>query len=87
MAPEALPVQIVLSEPQYLALLKRAPPRSRVMRRLIEAVEDDRIGRRKGSYVFTGLLTDGLALRAVALMHAPEAVSAIEHALKRAPEE
>jgi hypothetical protein len=34
----------------------------------------------------TGFLTDGLALRAVALVHAPEALPAIERALKRGRE-
>jgi hypothetical protein len=56
-----------------------------VLRRLIEVVEDDRIGR-KGSYVFTGFVTDGLALHTVARVHAPKAVPMIERALKRARE-
>jgi hypothetical protein len=38
-------------------------------------------------YVFIGFLTDGLALRALALVHAPDAVPAIEKALKRAREQ
>jgi hypothetical protein len=37
-------------------------------------------------HVFTGFLTDGLGLRALALVHAPEALPAIEKALKRARE-
>ena len=82
---DTLPVQIELSEAQYRVLLKQAPKRSRVLRRLGEAVEDDRIGR-KGSYVFTGFQTDGLGLRALALVHAPEALPAIERGLKRARE-
>ena len=53
------------------------------MRCLIAVREDDRIGR-KASYVFTGFLTDGLALRTVARVHAPKAVAMIERALKRA---
>ena len=42
---------------------------------------------RKGTrirYLFTGRLTDGLSLRAVALVHAPDALPAIDRALKRA---
>jgi hypothetical protein len=80
-----LPVQIELSEADYLVLLKQAKNRSRVAARLIAAVEDDRIGR-KGSYLFTGFVTDGLALLAVARVHAPGAVPVIERALKRARE-
>ena len=82
---KALPVQVALSEADYLVLLKHAPKGSRVLRCLTEAAEDDR-PRRKGSYVFTCFLTDGLALRALALAHAPDAVAAIERALKRARE-
>jgi hypothetical protein len=82
---DTLPVQIQLSEAQYLVLLKHATNRSRVSARLIAAVEHERKGKR-ASYVFTGFLTDGLALRALALVHAPDAVPAIEKALKRARE-
>jgi hypothetical protein len=39
---------------------------------------------RKGSHIFTGFITDGLALNAVAIVCAPKAVPAIERALKRA---
>jgi hypothetical protein len=82
---DTLPVQIELTEADYLVLLKEAKRQTRVAARLIAAVEDDRIGR-KGSYLFTGFVTDGLALKAVALVHAPKAVPAIERALKRARE-
>jgi hypothetical protein len=51
-------------------LLKEAKRGSRVSARLVAAVEQER---KKGSYyLFTGFLPDGLALRAVALIHAPE---------------
>ena len=40
----------------------------------------------RGPYLFTGFLTDGLALRGIALVHAPDAVPAIDRALKRARE-
>jgi hypothetical protein len=64
--------------------LKEAKRGSRVSARLVAAVEQER---KKGSYyLFTGFLPDGLALRAVALIHAPDAVPAIEHGLKRARE-
>jgi Holliday junction resolvasome RuvABC ATP-dependent DNA helicase subunit len=82
---DTLPVQVELSEAQYLVLLKHAKGSSRVAARLIAAVEDDRISR-KGSHVFTGFVTDGLALRALALVHAPDAVPAIEKTLKRVRE-
>jgi hypothetical protein len=82
---DTLPVQIELSEAQYLVLLKRATNGSRVSARLIGAVERDRTGKRR-AYSVTGFLTDGLALKAVAIVHAPKAVPAIERALKRARE-
>jgi hypothetical protein len=82
---DTLPVQIELSEAQYLVLLKHAPNGSRVSARLIAVAEPERKGKRS-HYTFTGFLTDGLALRAVALVRAPEAVPAIERALKRARE-
>ena len=82
---KSLPVRIELKEADYLALLKEAKRQTRVSARLIAAVEDDRIGR-KGSYLFTGFVTDGLALLAVARVHAPKALPAIERALKRARE-
>lgn len=74
-----LPFQLQLSEADYLELLKMAPRQSRLLTRLIAAVEDER----KRAYLFTGFFTDGLALRAVALIHAPKAVPAIERALKK----
>jgi hypothetical protein len=64
-------------------LLKEAKRQTRVSARLIAAVEQER---KRGTYLFTGFLTDGLALRAVALVHAPQAVAAIERGLKRARE-
>jgi hypothetical protein len=82
---DTLPVQIELREAQYLVLLKHAKKSSRVAARLIAAVEHEGKGKR-GAYVFTGFVTDGLALRALALVHAPEAVPAIERALKQARE-
>lgn len=82
---DTLPIQIELSEAQYLVLLKHAPNGSRVSGRLIAAVEHERKGKR-GYYAFTGFVTDGLALRAIALVRAREAVPAIERGLKRARE-
>jgi DNA-binding IclR family transcriptional regulator len=80
---DALPVQVELSEADYLVLLKEAKRQTRVSARLIAAVEQER---KRGTYLFTGFLTDGLALKAVAIVHAPKAVPAIERALKRARE-
>jgi hypothetical protein len=57
---------------------------SRAATRLAAAVEHERKG--KSYYLFSGLLTDALALRAIALVHAPEALPAIERELKRARE-
>jgi hypothetical protein len=86
MAPaEALPFQVELRAADYFMLLKQAKRQSRVSARLIAAVEDDRISR-KGSYLFSGFVTDGLALRGIALVHAPSALPAIDRALKRARE-
>ena len=72
-----------MSEPDYFVLLKEAKRQTRVSARLIAAVEQ---GRKRGTYLFTGFLTDGLALKAVAIVHAPKAVPAIERALKQARE-
>jgi len=80
---EALPFQVELTEPDYLVLLKEAKRQTRVSARLIAAVEQDG---KKRAHLFTGFLTDGLALKAVAIVHAPKAVPAIERALKRARE-
>jgi len=80
---EALPFQVELREADYFVLLKQAKRQTPVSRRLIAAAEQD--GRR-GSHLFTGFLTDGLALKAVAIVHAPKALPAIERALKRARE-
>ena len=85
---KALPVQIELSEAQYLVLLKHAKNSSRVAARLLRVVEPE-MSARKGKgrpYVFTGFVTDGLALRGIALVHAPDALPAIDRALKRARE-
>jgi DUF971 family protein len=86
---KTLPVQIELSEAQYLVLLKHAKNSSRVAARLLRVVEPDTKARKGkvGPYVFTGFVTDGLALRALALVHTPDAVPAIEKALKRAREQ
>ncbi len=83
-----LPVQIELSEAQYLVLLKHARNSSRVAARLLRVVEPETSARKgkRGPYLFTGFLTDGLALRSIALVHAPDAVPAIDRALKRARE-
>jgi hypothetical protein len=80
---DALPFQVELSEADYLELLKQAKRRSRASARLIAAVEQER---KRGSYLFTGFVTDGLALLAVARVPAPGAVPAIERGLKRARE-
>ena len=45
-----------------------------------------RWGWQRLTYTFTGFVTDALGLRALALVHAPEALPAIEKALKRARE-
>jgi hypothetical protein len=86
---KTLPVQIELSEAQYLVLLKHAKNSSRVAARLLRVVEPDTKARKGkvGPYVFTGFVTDGLALRALTLVHTPDAVPAIEKALKRAREQ
>ncbi len=76
------PFQVELLEADYFVLLKEAKRQTRVSARLIAAVQ----GGKKRAHLFTGFLTDGLALRAVALVHAPKTVPAIERALKRARE-
>jgi len=71
---KALPVQIELSEAQYLVLLKHARNSSRVAARLLRS-SSPRLSARKGkrgSYLFTGFVTDALDLRALALVDAPE---------------
>jgi hypothetical protein len=85
---DTLPVQIALTEAQYLLLLKHAKNSSRVAARLLRVSEPETSARtgKVGPYVFTGFVTDGLALRLIALVHAPDAVPAIEKALKRARE-
>ena len=83
MAPaEALPFQVELREADYLVLLKEAKRQSRASARLVAAVEMER---KPGYVLFSGFVTDGLALRGVALVHAP-ALPAIEKALGRARE-
>ena len=61
---------------------------SRVAARLLWVVEPETSARKckVGPYTFTGFVTDALGLRALALVHAPEALPAIERALKRARE-
>jgi hypothetical protein len=78
---EALPFQVELHQADYLELLKQAKRQSRVSARLIAAVEHER---KRDAYLFSGYVTDGLALRGVALVHAPKALAAIDRALKRA---
>jgi DNA-binding IclR family transcriptional regulator len=70
-----------VSEADYLVLLKGAKRQTRVSARLIAAVEQER---KRGTYLFTGLLTDGLAPKAVAIVHAPKAVRAVDRELERA---
>jgi hypothetical protein len=82
---EALPFQVELRQADYLELLKQAKRQSRVSARLIAVAEPEGKGKRS-AYLFTGFVTDGLALKAVAIVHAPKAVHAIERALKRARE-
>ena len=69
-------------------LLKHARNSSRLASRLLRVVEPETNARKGklGPYTFTGFVTDGLALRALALVHPPDAVPAIEKALKRARE-
>jgi hypothetical protein len=84
MAPaEALPFQVDLRQADYFVLLKQAKRQSRVSARLIAAVEHER---KRDAYLFTGYVTDGLALRGIALVHASKALPAIDRALKRARE-
>jgi hypothetical protein len=78
-----LPFQVELREADYFVLLKEAKRQTRVSARLIAAVEQDG---KKRAHLFTGFLTDGLALKAVAIVHAPKALPAIDRALKRARE-
>ena len=68
MAAEALPFQAELRQADYLELLKQAKRQSRVSARLIAATEPER---KRGIYLFTGYVTDGLALRGVALVPRP----------------
>ncbi len=83
-----LPVQIELSKVQYLVFLKHARNSFRVAARLLRVVEPKTSARKGkvGPYPFTGFVTDALGLCALALVHAPEALPAIERALKRARE-
>jgi hypothetical protein len=82
---DGLPFRVELPEPQYLMLLKHAINRSRAATRLAAAVEHE--GKGKTSYyLVSGFVTDGLALRAIALVHAPEALPAIDRELERARE-
>ena len=76
------PFSVELKEADYLLLLKHARAQSPAARRLIgaEATGKD------GAHVVTGYATDGLALRALAVAHAPKSLPAIDAALKRARE-
>jgi hypothetical protein len=80
---DGLPFRLELPEAQYLVLLKHALNRSRAAARLAAAVEHERKGK-KSYYLVSGFVTDGLALRAIALVHAPETLPAIERKLERA---
>lgn len=82
---EALPFQVELSAADYFELLKQAKRQSRVSARLVAVAEPERKGKR-GTYLFSGYVTDGLALRGIALVHAPDSLPAIDRALKRARE-
>ena len=77
-----LPFRVELSADDFHALLKHARPQSGVSRRLA-AAEDSHT---TGSYVVSGYETDGLALRALALAHAPKVVAAIDRALRASEE-
>ena len=79
----ALPFQVELRAADYFVLLKQAKRQSRVSARLIAAVEHER---KRDAYRVSGFVTDGLALRGIALVHAPDALPAIDRALKRARE-
>ena len=56
--------------------------------RLLRVVEPETSAPKgkRGPYLFAGSLTDGFALRALALVHAREALPAMERGLKRARE-
>lgn len=81
---ETLPIRVFLSEADYLTLVNRALPGSRVAARLVAAERIERKVNRvaKDLYAFTSLRPDALALLAIALGYAPEAVPAIELALQ-----
>jgi hypothetical protein len=74
---DGLPFRVELPEVQYLVLLKHALNRSRAAARLAAAVVHEGKGK-KSDYLVSGFVTDGLALSAIALVHAPEALPAIE---------
>jgi hypothetical protein len=82
---DGLPFRVELPEVQYLVLLKHALNRSRAANRLAAAVEHAGKGK-KSYYLVSGFVTDGLALSAIAIVHAPEALPEIERELKRARE-
>ena len=69
-------------------LLKHARNNSRVAARLLRVVEPETSTRKGkvGPYLFTGFVTDALGLRAIAVVHAPDALPAIDRGLKRARE-
>ncbi|HET6367662.1 MAG TPA: hypothetical protein VFG27_10575 [Pseudomonadales bacterium] len=63
--------------------MTQAKRQTLVAARLVAAVE---LERKSGTHVFTGFLTDGLALKAIAIVHAPKALPAVDRAFKRARE-
>ena len=73
-----LPFRVEVSEGDYLLLVKHARRQSNVARRLAIAEQ----AAKDGTYVLTGSTADALGLRALALAHAPQAVPAIDRALK-----
>ena len=68
-------------------LLKHAKGSPRVATRLLRVAEPETSARKGkvGPYRLTGFVTDALGLRAVAVVDAPDALPAIDRALKRGP--
>jgi len=73
--------KVELSESDFHALLKAAPKGKGITRRLV-AAED--APNRRGHYLFEGSRPEGLLLRALAVVSAPKALSAIDRALAAA---
>ena len=78
---DAWPIHLELSEPDYLVLLKSAARGSGVLTRLVAAEASALTANPR--YRFRGSAAHALALRAIALAHAPKAVAAIDRALKQ----